>query len=287
MAKNQVNRYTRSKGGTFVIALFLILFGAFMLLPMIYLFVTALKPLEEIMAFPPKFYVVSPTFENFRALPKLLSTEWVPFSRYILNSISVSVVTTVLHIFVASAAAFVLSKYSKYKLFSIIFVLVQLSLLYNVYTLAIPQYVIMSKLKILNTYFVYILPYLPSALGVFLLKQYMDSSIPETLLEAARIDGANCFKIYYGIALPLAKPAMLTLVLFAFKDMWSTSASNMIFDEDIKLLPNIISQIAVGGITRQGSTMAATVIMLIFPVSVYLISQSSITKTMSSSGIKG
>ena len=287
MAKNQVRRYTRSKGGTFVIAMFLILFGSFMLLPMIYLFVTALKPLEEIMAFPPKFYVVSPTFENFRMLPKLLSTEWVPFSRYILNSIFVSVITTALHVLVASAAAFVLSKYSKYKLFYIIFMAVQLSLLYNAYTLAIPQYVIMSKLRILNTYFVYILPYLPSALGVFLLKQYMDSSIPETLLEAARIDGANCFMTYFKIALPLAKPAMLTLVLFAFKDMWSTSASNMIFDEDIKLLPNIISQIAVGGITRQGSTMAATVVMLLFPVSVYLISQSSITKTMSSSGIKG
>lgn len=287
MAKNQVKRYTRSKGGTFVIALFLILFGAFMLLPMIYLLVTSLKPLEEIMAFPPKFYVVSPTFENFRILPKLLSTEWVPFSRYILNSIFVSVVTTVLHVLVASAAAFTLSKYSKYKLFNVIFILVQLSLLYNTYTLAIPQYVIMSKLNMLNTYWIYILPYLPSALGVFLLKQYMDSSIPETLLEAARIDGASCFMTYFRIALPLAKPAMLTLVLFAFKDMWSTSASNMIFDEDIKLLPNIISQIAEGGITRQGSTMAATVVMLLFPVCVYLISQSSITKTMSSSGIKG
>ena len=114
MAKNQVKRYTRSKGGTFVIASFLILFGAFMLLPMIYLLVSSLKPLEEIMAFPPKFYVVSPTFENYANLPKLLSTEWVPFSRYILNSVFVSVVTTALHVFVASAAAFVLSKYNKY-----------------------------------------------------------------------------------------------------------------------------------------------------------------------------
>ena len=287
MARNQVKRYTRSKGGTFVIAVFLILFGAFMLLPMVYLLVTSLKPLEEIMAFPPKFYVVSPTFENFRALPKLLSTEWVPFSRYILNSVFVSVITTALHVLVASAAAFVLSKYSRYKLFGILFIIVQLSLLYNAYTLTIPQYVIMSKLKMLNTYWVYILPYIPSSLGVFLLKQYMDSSIPNTLLEAAKIDGANCFMIYFRIALPLAKPAMLTLVLFAFKDMWQTSASNMIFDENIKLLPNIISQIAEGGITRQGSTMAATVVMLLFPIAVYLISQSSITKTMSSSGIKG
>ncbi len=287
MAKYQFKRYTRSKFGTFVIAMFLILFGAFMLLPMIYLIVTSLKPLEEIMAFPPKFYVVSPTFENYANLPKLLSTEWVPFSRYILNSVFVSIVTTALHVFVASAAAFVLSKYNKYKFFNIMFWVVQLSLLYNAYTLAIPQYTIMAKLNMLNTYWVYILPYLPSALGVFLLKQYMDSSIPESLLEAARIDGANCFMIYFQIALPLVKPAMLTLVLFAFKDLWSQSASSMIFDEDIKLLPNIISQIAVGGITRQGSTMAATVLMLLFPVGVYLISQSSITKTMSSSGIKG
>ncbi len=287
MAKNQVKRYTRSRSGTFFITLFLCFFGAFMLLPLIYLIITSLKPLDEIMAFPPKFYVVSPTFENFRSLPTLLSTEWVPFSRYILNSLFVSIVTTVLHIFVASSSAFVMSKYGKYKVFNIIFWIVQLSLLYNAYTLSIPQYVIMSKINILNSYWVYILPYLPSALGVFLLKQYMDGSIPEALMEAARIDGANCFTIYFRIALPLVKPAMLTLVLFAFKDMWAAASSNMVFDEDIKLLPNIISQISLGGITRQGSTMAASVIMLIPPVIVYLISQSSITKTMSSSGIKG
>ncbi len=287
MAKSQVKRYTRSKGGTFSIAFFLIIFGAFMLLPLVYLLITSLKPLDEIMAFPPKFYVVSPTLENYRLLPKLLSSEWVPFTRYLLNSLFVSIVTTVLHVIVASAAAFVMSKYTKYKIFSVIFWIVQLSLLYNSYTLAIPQYVIMAELNMLNTYLVYILPYLPSALGVFLLKQYMDGSIPDTLLEAAKIDGANCFMIYFKIALPLVKPAMLTLVLFAFKDMWAASSSNMIFDEDIKLLPNIISQISLGGVTRQGSTMAASVVMLIFPVIVYLISQSSITKTMSSSGIKG
>ena len=286
MARNQVKRYTRSKFGTSVIALFLSLFGAFTLLPMVYLIITSLKPLDEIMAFPPKFYVVSPTFENFRALPQLLSTEWVPFSRYLLNSLFVSVVTTLLHVLVASMAAFTLSKY-KHKAYTTIFALVQMALLFNAYTLAIPQYVIMSELKILNTFWVYILPYIPSTLGVFLLKQYMDTGIPDVLMEAAKIDGASCFTIYLKIALPLIKPAVLTLVLFAFRDMWSASASSMVFDEDIKLLPNIVEQISTAGITRQGSTMAATVIMLLFPTTVYLISQSSVTKTMSSSGIKG
>ncbi len=286
MARNQVKRYTRSKFGTAVIAMFLTIFGAFMLLPLIYLIVTSLKPLDEIMAFPPKFYVVAPTLENYTALPQLLSTEWVPFSRYIINSVFVSVITTMLHVFVASMAAFTLSKYH-HKAYTLIFTFVQMSLLFNAYTLAIPQYVIMSELKILNTYLVYILPYIPSTLGVFLLKQYMDSSIPDVLMEAAKIDGATCFTIYFKIALPLIRPAVLTLVLFAFRDLWATSSSSMVFDEDIKLLPNIIEQISTAGITRQGSTMAASVIMLLFPTTVYLISQSSVTKTMSSSGIKG
>ena len=286
MARNQIKRYTRSRFGTFVIALILVLFGAFTLLPMIYLIITSLKPLDEIMAFPPKFYVVSPTLENYRALPKLLSTEWVPFSRYLINSLFVSLVTTVLHVIVASMAAFTLAKY-RHKAYTIIFALVQMALLFNSYTLAIPQYVIMAKLNILNTFWVYILPYIPSTLGVFLLKQYMDSGIPDVLMEAAKIDGASCFTIYFKIALPLIRPAVLTLVLFAFRDMWSASSSAMVFDENIKLLPNIIEQISTAGITRQGSTMAATVVMLLFPTTVYLISQSSVTKTMSSSGIKG
>lgn len=238
------------------------------------------------MAFPPRFYVISPTLDNFKALPRLLSSDLVPFSRYMLNSIFVSAVTTILHVIVASMAAFTLSKY-KHKLFTVIFIVVQLSLLYNAYTLSIPQYVIMSKLKILNTYWVYILPYIPSTLGVFLIKQYMDAGIPDVLLEAAKIDGASCFRIYWTIALPMIRPAILTLVLFAFRDLWSTSSSAMVFDEQIKLLPNIVEQISTAGITRQGSTMAATVVMLLFPVAVYLISQSSITQTMSSSGIKG
>ena len=257
-----------------------------MLLPMIYLIVTSLKPIEEILAFPPRFYVIRPVLTNYLDLPRLLSNLWVPFSRYVTNSVFVTVVTTSLHVLIASMAAFTLSKYRN-KFFTTIFIIIQMALLFNAYTLSIPQYVIMSKIGILNTYWVYILPNLASSLGVFLLKQYMDSSIPDTLLEAARIDGASCFKIFSKIAFPLVKPAVLTLVLFAFKDMWSLSATVNVFDEEIKLLPNVISQISQAGITRTGTTMAATVILLIPSVCVYLISQSSITQTMSSSGIKG
>jgi len=284
--RSQVKRFTRSTAGNVIIFFLLAVSGLFMLLPMLYTILTSLKPLEEIMAFPPRFFVVRPTIQNYVSLSYLLSNLWVPFSRYLFNSIFVSVVATAGHVLVASASAFVFSKYSYYKVFRIMFMLVQFSLLYNAFTLAIPQYVIFAKLHLLDTYLVYILPYLPSALGVFLIKQYMDGCIPDTLLEAARIDGAGSFRVYWVIAMPMVKPALMTLILFAFRDTWSSPSSNTVFSEELKLLPNVMSQITSGGIPRMGSAMAATVVLMIPPIIVYLVSQSNVLETLSSSGIK-
>ena len=284
-AKAQYRRYTRSSWGNFFYFFFLILFGLFSVLPIIYTICTSLKPLEEILIFPPRFFVTRPTTQNYTALPKLLSNLSVPLSRYIFNSVFVSVATTVLHIFIASMAAFVISKV-KFRGNKTLFLIVQFALLYNAYTLSIPQYVIFSKLGIIDTYLVYILPYLPSALGVFLMKQFIDSSIPDALLEAGRIDGAGIFRIYYQIALPIMKPAWLTLALFAFRDIWSMQPQGTIFSEELKMLPNIMSTIAAGGIARSGSAMAATVILLIPPVLIYMLTQGSVMETMGSAGIK-
>lgn len=281
----QYRRYTRSKWGNFFYFFFLILFGLFSVLPIIYTVCTSLKPLEEILIFPPRFFVTRPTFENYAALPKLLSNLSVPLSRYVFNSVFVSVATTVLHIFIAGMAAFVFAKV-KFKGGKTLFLIVQFALLYNTYTLAIPQYVIFSKLNIIDTYLVYILPYLPSALGVFLMKQFIDSSIPDALLEAGKIDGAGLFRIFRQIAFPIMKPAWLTLALFAFRDIWNMQPGGTIFSEELKMLPNVMSTISQGGIARSGSAMAATVILLIPPVLVYMISQGSVMETMGSAGIK-
>ncbi len=267
--KVQYRRYTRSGWGNFFYFFFLTLFGLFSVLPIIYTVCTSLKPLEEILIFPPRFFVTRPTLENYTALPKLLSNLQVPLSRYIFNSFFVSVVTTVLHILIASMAAFVLAKL-KFRGSKAIFMIVQFALLYNTYTLAIPQYVIFSKIHMIDTYWVYILPYLPSTLGVFLMKQFIDSSIPDALLEAGRIDGAGLFKIYRQIAFPIMKPAWLTLALFAFRDLWSMQPQGTIFSEELKMLPNVMSTISSGGIARSGSAMAATVILLIPPVILYI-----------------
>lgn len=278
-------RYTRSKFVTFIIALFLILAGLFTILPLIYSILTSFKPLEELLKFPPAFFVSRPTLQNYRQLPSIIASLSVPLSRYVFNSLFISLITTAGHVIVAAMAAFAMSK-GRYKGLAVIFLIVQFSLLYNSYTLAIPQYIIMSKLRLVDTYWVYILPYLPSSLGVFLIKQYMDGSIPDALLEAAYIDGAGEFKMFWRIVMPNSKPAWMTLIMFAFRDLWSLQPQGTIFTEELKLLPNVMSTIVSGGIARSGSAMAAMVLLMIPPLLVYLVSQSSIVETMTTSGIK-
>lgn len=278
-------RFTRSRAGNVFYFGFLILAGLFTILPLIYSVITSLKPLDEILAFPPKFYVVRPTLKNFTILPELFSNLKVPFVRYIFNTLFVSVTITVSHVIVASLAAFVMCNV-KNKLTNVLFLVIQFALLYNATTLAVPQYLIFSKMNIIDTYWVYILPMIPSTVGVFLIKQYMESSVPEALIEAARIDGAQVTRIYWQIVMPLVKPAWMTLTLFIFRDAWSLQSDNTIFSESLKTLPNIMSQVTSSGIARSGSAMAATVILMIPPVIVYMITQSNVLETMSSSGIK-
>lgn len=282
-----VRKYTRSKFGNFMFFAFLFLFGAFSVLPLIYSVVTSFKPLDELLVFPPTLFLVKrPTINNYLALPDLISGLNVPLSRYLTNSLFISIAGTVLHVIAATAAAFVLSKIDlKFK--KTIFLIIQLSLLFNAYTLSIPRYLIYNGMGIIDTYWVYILPAIPSSMGVFLMKQYMDGYIPDALMEAAKIDGANYLRIFWSIIFPNVKPCVLTLVLFAFQSIWATIPTGTIFNESLKTLPTVMSTISSGGIARSGAAMAATVIMMIPPIVVYLFSQSSIKETMGSAGIKG
>lgn len=282
-----VRKYTRSKLGNFFFFAFLFLFGAFSVLPLIYSVVTSFKPIDELLMFPPTLFTVKrPTFNNYLALPDLISGLNVPLSRYLTNSLFISIAGTLLHVIFATAAAFVLSKVDlKFK--NVIFLVIQLSLLFNAYTLAIPRYLIYNGMGIIDTYWVYILPAIPSSMGVFLMKQYMDGYIPDALIEAAKIDGANYIKIFWSIILPNVRPCVLTLSLFSFQTIWATIPSGTIFNESLKTLPTVMSTISAGGIARSGAAMAATVILMIPPIVVYLFSQSSVKETMGSAGIKG
>ncbi len=285
-SKQNYKRFTRSKVGSFFYFAFIVLAGLFSMLPLIYAVTTSFKPLDELMIFPPTFFVRRPTIENYTALPGLLSNLKVPLSRYIFNSVFVCIVTTLIYVFLSAMAAFVLAK-TDMKGRKIVFLIVQFSLLFNAYTLAVPQYLIISSARIIDTYWAYILPQMSATLGVFLMKQYMEGYIPDSLLEASQIDGAGFFRTFIQIALPISKPAVLTVFLFSFRDIWASVPQGTIFNEKLKTLPMIMSQVTAGGIARNGSAMAVSVIMMIPPIIVYLISQSNVVESMSSAGIKG
>ena len=285
-ARSQLRRYTRTRVGNFFYFLFLFAAGAFSVLPMIYCIATSFKPLDELLIFPPTLFTVKrPTIANYLALPDLISSLSVPLSRYVFNSVFIAAVGTALCVLISAMGAFVLSKTDiKYK--SILFTVIQFSLLFNTYTLAIPQYIIYSSLHVINTYWVYLLPTIASSMGVFLMKQYMESALPDALMEAAEIDGAGPVRIFFEIAMPIVKPCWLTLTMFGFRDVWAAIPDGTVFNEALKTLPTIMSQVTAGGIARSGSAMAVTVIMMVPPILVYLVSQSNVIEAMSSAGIK-
>ena len=264
----------------------LLLYGAFMALPLIYSVIQAFKPYNELFIFPPRFFARQPTLGNFSQLFDLTSSTWVPFSRYVFNTILNTVVGTVLHIIAAAMCAYPLAK-NNFPGKKLIFNVVVWSLLFSGGVLEIPVYLVMSTLGIIDTYFAYWLPEIAVAMGTFLLKQNM-SEIPDAMIEAARIDGAGEWKILWRIAMPAVKPAWLTLAIFAFQRNWNATSSSYIYTETIKTLPTALSQItATGSVARAGEAYAASVLMLVPPIIFFILAQSSTVKTMAHAGIKG
>lgn len=278
-------KINRSNWGTAAIFLVLTLIGLFMSLPFIYAILQSLKPMDELFIFPPRFFVNRPTIRNYGALFRLTNTLWVPFSRTVFNSIVVTITGTFAHVFLASMAAYPLAK-GKFPGREIIFNTVVLALLFNGGVAAIPQYILMAKSGMANTFFALILPPVASPLGLFLMKQFMEC-IPDSTLESARIDGAGVFRIYWKIVMPQAKPAWITLIIFAFQALWSSEGGSLIMTEQMKVLPTTIKQIASYGLARSDIGAAAAVVLMIPPMAVFIVSQSNIMETMQHSGIKG
>lgn len=275
----------RSKTGNVLVFLMLFISGSFMALPIVYAVIQSFKPIEEIFIFPPRFFVINPTIENYTMLIQLTENLWVPFSRYVFNSLFVTFTGTAGHVLVASMAAFPLAKY-KFPGSKFLFSIIVLSLLFTPQVTYIPQYVILAQLNMINTYGALILPAFAMTLGLFLMRQNM-VLVPDSSIEAAKIDGANEFKLFWSIIVPLVKPAWLTLTIFSFQSMWNNRGTAFIYDEAIKVLPTVMSQIILGGIARIGVGTAASVFLMIPPITIFLLAQGSIIETMSHSGVKG
>ncbi|MDE7060127.1 MAG: carbohydrate ABC transporter permease, partial [Lachnospiraceae bacterium] len=274
----KTKRVNRSAGGNAAVFLMLIILGSFMLLPVVYTVVQAFKPMEELFLFPPRFMVQNPTIKNFKLISQLIDNLWVPFSRYLFNSVFVSAVGTAGNVIIASMAAYPLAK-NDFPGKKLLFKIVTVALLFSGGVLGLAQYIIMAKLHMINTYWALILPSVATPMGLFLMKQFMEG-ISTSLLEAARLDGMNEFQIYWHIVMPNVKPAWLTMIIFAFQGMWSMTGGNFIYKENLKMLPTALAQIQSGGIARAGVAAAANLLMFIPPVLMFLITQSSIMETM-------
>ncbi|MGO4542938.1 carbohydrate ABC transporter permease [Paenibacillus sp. 2TAB19] len=277
-------RLNRSFAVSFILFAFLAVFGAFMALPLLYAVNNAFKPLDELFIFPPRFFVNNPTLDNFYDLVALMGNSWVPLSRYIANTLLITLIGTAGHILLASAAAYPLAKYNflgSKGLFSI----VVLSLMFSGHVTAIPNYMVMSWLGWINSHASIIVPSLAFPLGLFLMKQFIEQ-LPTALLEAAKIDGASEYRIYWSIVMPNVKPAWLTLMILQFPALWGTDGGNFIYSENLKTLHYALGQITLGGIARAGVGAAVALILMVVPISLFIISQSSVIQTMATSGMK-
>lgn len=271
-------------GGTVAIFLFLTILGLFMVLPIYLTIVMSIKPFEELFIFPPKLYAIRPTFDNFKEMFGALHQNRVPFSRYVFNSIFVTATVTISQCIFASMAAFVLAK-CRFPGSKVINSIIVVALLYQSNVIYIMQYIVMAKLHMIDTYWALILPSIASPMGLFLMRQSI-GQVPDAMIEAAKVDGAGLFRICWQIVMPNQKPALMTLIIFAFQAAWNIQAGSVVFQEQYKTLPTVVTQAASSGLARAGVAMAAAVFMLVPPIIVFMLAQRQVIETMAHSGIK-
>lgn len=281
----KIKRRNRSISVDIGLSLILLFFALFSLFPLIYTITGAFKPLSEIFIFPPRLWVENPTLSNFLDLSTIIEGFNVPLTRYIFNTSLITGVGTVGTVLLGSMAAFPLAKYRfpGAKMMSNVIVY---SLMFNGTVTAIPNYLIMSKLNMIDSYWAVVLPAIGSTLGLYLMKNFI-VQIPDEMLEAAKIDGAGEFRIYWSLIMPLCKPAWITLIILSFQQMWGTTGGVFIYTEELKPVSYVLSQMVSGGIARMGVSSAISLIMITVPIAVFIVSQSNVIETMATSGVKG
>ena len=277
-------KLNRSRAGNALLFFIMIVCGIFMVYPLVMILNNAFKPFDELFRYPPKLFVKNPTWKNFKDLFVLMNNSWVSFGRYIINTIIITGGGTIGHIIIASMAAYPLAKMALPGK-KILFGIVVMALMFNGTVTSIPNYMIISYLGLNNTYLALLLPAFSSSLGLYLMKQFMEQ-LPDSLLESARLDGAGEMKIFFNIVMPNVKPAWVTLAIFQFQALWGNTGSGFLRSEQLKPLQYALYQVASGGVMRQGAAAVVQLIVAAIPITFFLICQSQIIETMTTSGIK-
>ena len=258
------------------------------ILPILFTISHAFKPIEELYAYPPKFFASRISLDNFRALVNATSQTDIPFGRYLFNSIFVSIAVILLSLFLSSLAAFAFT-YLNFKGKKFLYAANQLAIMFIAIAVAVPRFMIITYLGIANTYFAHIIPLIAMPVGIFLLKQFMEQ-IPRELNEAAIIDGATKWQVYWHVTIPMIKPALATVSILAFQLVWNNvETSNLyIVDEALKTLPYYFGTLTLStnSIAAQGIQAAASLIIFLPNLILFIILQKHVMNTMAYSGIK-
>lgn len=267
--------------------LFLVPLALFTGLPIYIILINAFKPLDELNAFPPRFYVINPTLDNFKNL-FASSNNGYSITRYLFNSIIVAVVTVILTIFITTITGYALSKI-KFKMKKVIMEANTIALMFVATAVAIPRYLIINSLGLIDSPLVHIIPLLAMPVGLFLVKQFIDQ-VPDELLEAARMDGAGDFYIYWKVVLPLIKPAIVTVAILSFQLVWNNVETSSIFTNSVgnytlAYYLSVLTQSS-NTIAGQGMQAAATLVLFLPNFILFIVMQSKVMATMAYTGIK-
>jgi ABC-type glycerol-3-phosphate transport system permease component len=260
-----------------------------MLLPIIFIVNHAFKPQSELFAYPPKFFVRRPTFDNFVELARITSASGVPFSRYLVNSLLVTIVGVTLAILITALSAYGLSKL-KFKGKKFLFELNTLALMFVPIAVQIPRYLIIAQSGLIDSYMAHILPVIVMPVAMFLIKQFIDQT-PNELIESAKIDGASEMEIFFKIIMPIIAPAIATVGILAFQAIWNDVSTSVLYinDESKRTLAfYMMSLTSAQGNTVAGQGLAAAggLLMFIPNLILFIVLQSKVMNTMAHSGIK-
>lgn len=208
----------------------------------------------------------------------------MPFTRYLFNTGVLVIVGCLGQILLSAMAAFPLAK-SQFRGKKLMSNMVVYALMFSGAVTAVPNYIIITRLGLMDSLWAVILPSFASTLGLYLLQNFMEM-LPDSLIEAAKIDGASYFKTLTAIILPVVKPALMTVFIFTFQNLWGNTGGSYLYTENIKPLSYMLSRIAATGIARQGMASAASLLLFILPVLIFIITQSNVMETMATSGMK-
>lgn len=277
----------RQLAARILLYLAVLLMLAFTALPLIYVVLTAFKPLDELLRFPPTFFVSRPTLTNFSDLVTTLGSSDVPFLRYIFNSLLTTVITVFLSVIVCCMGAYGMVKH-KVPFSNFVFMIIVSALMFSGHVTQISNFMIVNSLGLVDSYWALIIPKIAVAFNFFMVKQFLEQ-MPDAYLEAARIDGAGEVLIFTRLVMPYLRPAIATLTVFSFVNNWNDYFSPLIFitQEQLKTLPLALQSIGEGGnVARAGAMAAATFLMTLPTILVFSFMQRKVIQTMAHSGIK-